>query len=254
LGLLTILESLLKDLKINSDLNSNMEHTVNLNFSIDFDSISEEEKENILKQIRTTLNCKPDSLTVNIIKKGSIIFNIDINSSNLLKIISLKKLGIIKNLSAIEIYEKELNLKDIEFSFYLPNVNLSKAKLSSKELIGSYFKGTNFKLADLSNSDLSLCDLTSADMMGAKLIGAKLNEADLIKAKLGEANLSGANLTNAKLKNSILNQTNFTRATLVKLELNEAKILGEINFSKCDLSYVDFRKGHYSKRLRFYQF
>ncbi len=119
----------------------------------------------------------------------------------------------------------------------LIGADLSEADLSSADLIGANLIGTNLSGAKLNGADLSKANLRGTDLSGAKLIGAKLSGANLSGAKLIGANLSGAHLSGANFKGANLSMANLSMANLTGALLQKAKALNT-NFNKAILTGV----------------
>lgn len=119
----------------------------------------------------------------------------------------------------------------------LIGADLSEADLSSADLIGANLIGTNLSGAKLNGADLSKANLRGTDLSGAKLIGAKLSGANLSGAKLIGANLSGAHLGGANFKGANLSMANLSMANLTGALLQKAKALNT-NFNKAILTGV----------------
>ena len=125
----------------------------------------------------------------------------------------------------------------------LIGADLSGADLSSADLIEANLIGTNLSGAKLNGADLSKANLSGTDLSGAKLIGAKLSGANLSGAKLIGANLSGAHLSGANLKGANLSMANLSIANLSGAFLQKTKALNT-NFNKAILTGVCLEDWH----------
>lgn len=135
------------------------------------------------------------------------------------------------------------NLSEANFNeAYLSNADLigadlSEADLSNADLIGANLIGTNLNGAKLNGADLSKANLRGTDLSGAKLIGAKLSGANLSGAKLIGTNLSGAHLSGANLKGANLSMANLSMSNLTGALLQKVKAFNT-NFNKAILTGV----------------
>ncbi len=117
----------------------------------------------------------------------------------------------------------------------LSGADLSYANLRGAKLIGANLREAKLIGANLREAKLSRAKLIGANLREAKLIGANLREAKLSEANLSGANLSGANLSGAHLSgahlretiftDAIIDNTNFSKATLRRTKLQTARII-----------------------------
>jgi glycosyltransferase involved in cell wall biosynthesis len=89
---------------------------------------------------------------------------------------------------------------------YLPDVNLSGARLAGLDLRDAVLSDARLTGADLADADLTAAQLQGARLDGAVLTDAVLTYADLAGATLARARLSGATLTSAKVLNLDLDE------------------------------------------------
>ena len=100
----------------------------------------------------------------------------------------------------------------------------------------------DFTDAWLEQVNFSGCDLTGADFTGAVLAranftGANLNGANFSKANLGKASFLNADLAFAKLDGAIVNDTDFTGASLIHADLMKLEGTEQAKFSKTIFSH-----------------
>ena len=120
---------------------------------------------------------------------------------------------------------------------------------SLEELIYT-LQNSNLSGADLRGISLCKCFLERANLSGAKLNKAFLWRASFIQANLSVANLSDSdlqeasftytNLREVNLSSTYLCETCFICADLSRANFTNAKIEGYIDFSKANLTQVDF--------------
>jgi uncharacterized protein YjbI with pentapeptide repeats len=101
----------------------------------------------------------------------------------------------------------------------------------------------DFTDAWLEQVNFSGCDLTGADFTGAVLAranftGANLNGANFSKANLGKASFLNADLAFAKLDGAIVNDTDFTGASLIHADLIKLEGTEQAKFSKTIFSHA----------------
>lgn len=109
------------------------------------------------------------------------------------------------------------------------NSNFNNVSYISTVLEAKSFRGTTFKYATIKNSDIRTSDISATSFYHAILTGTTFHSvgaADL-------ADFTGADLSNANI-NSLLSSCNFTQATFVTTNLQNATI------STCDESGADF--------------
>lgn len=159
-------------------------------------------------------------------------------------------------LSGVDLSRANLSRADLSkadlIGANLREAYLSEAYLSEADLIGADLRGADLRGADLisanliaanlshiylSGADLSKANLSGADLIGAKLIGTKLSGVNLSGANLSEANLSGAHLVGANFKGANLRGANFSSANLRGANLQRTKALNT-NFNKAVLTGV----------------
>lgn len=145
------------------------------------------------------------------------------------------------NLSRVDLIGANLNEANLNEAYMseaeLIGADLSSADLSSADLIGANLMGANLSNVYLSGADLTKANLSGADLIGAKLIGAKLSGANLSGAKLIGANLTGAYLRGAYLKGANLSGAKLVGANLRGTNLQKVKAL-DTNFQKAILTGV----------------
>jgi len=127
---------------------------------------------------------------------------------------------------------------------YLPNKNLSLAKMDGALLDGATLLFGNFGFASLigisgckadlggsvfTEARLTRADLTDADLYDSDLRGVDLRDAVLRGARLTNADLTGADLRGADLRNSIL-----IRTQICSVDLSGALLQG------ADLEAIDY--------------
>lgn len=117
-------------------------------------------------------------------------------------------------------------LNGVDLSYMnLSNMNMNGAKLSGSNLRGAILRGTNLQGANLQGANLQGANLSDAnlnyvDFTGANLSGANLSDVKLTKTLCIGANLQGANLKDAKINDT----TNFTRANMINIRVNENRL------------------------------
>ncbi len=98
---------------------------------------------------------------------------------------------------------------------------------------------------NLSGADLRSINLERGNLDGCNLSGALLNKADLWRVDFHKANLSGANLHRARLQ-----EVCFNRANLRKTNFSDTKLI-ETRFSCADLSDANFTNADIGPRVNF---
>jgi uncharacterized protein YjbI with pentapeptide repeats len=151
------------------------------------------------------------------------------------------------------------NLRDTDLmGAKLIDAKLTGAKLMSANLQDADLNNVNLQDADLTGASLRWADLHFAELMGtnlswAGLRGANLIGADLNKANLSNANLSGANLIGAKLYGIQGLGTNFTRAVLTGVCIQDWQIGSSTRLDQVWCDYVfchwDRKNDEFTERL-----
>jgi uncharacterized protein YjbI with pentapeptide repeats len=117
-------------------------------------------------------------------------------------------------------YSNNINLYTFldTVGYFLSNIQLSGARLSSVNLSSVKLNHANLSAVDFSNAKLRFADLSGADLSNADLSGANLSHANLSNANLHGANLSNANLSNANLNHAKLTYTDITSTNFVNAQ------------------------------------
>jgi uncharacterized protein YjbI with pentapeptide repeats len=163
----------------------------------------------------------------------------------------------------------DLTGADLRSAFFdfanLIGADLSRAKLRGASLRYADLslanpRGTNtIRRAELAeskpNGDAVVAQTTTApsdevlDLKDADLTGAILEGADLANANLTNATLKGAFLKRAKLGNAILKGANFCAADLRGVDLSNAQISADTEFSGTDLAGATLPRNFEAGRL-----
>jgi glycosyltransferase involved in cell wall biosynthesis len=103
----------------------------------------------------------------------------------------------------------------------LTQVSWRKAKADGVDLAGLHLEGLDLRDAELRDARLEGAWLNGAKLNAAKMQGARLDGAHLDGADLTYADLAGASLASAELRGA-----KFSRALVLDLDLNKAKLQG----------------------------
>ena len=125
----------------------------------------------------------------------------------------------------------------------LTGANLSQANLDQAKLLESKLSRTQLTQANLFRTLLVRADLQAADLSGAELSGAELIQANLIATKFIGANLTGAGLTAVQ---AIF--TNFEKAILTGVCLEDWHTNSETNLDGVICEYVYLKNAQQERR------
>ncbi|WP_437971052.1 DUF2169 domain-containing protein [Sorangium sp. So ce260] len=109
------------------------------------------------------------------------------------------------------------------------------ASLEQANLRGTCLRGSDFTEANLRSSDLSECDLTGARLDRAVAVGAMLTRADLTGASL-----SGIDLMEAVLQKAKVDDANFERANLFRVDAAKMRGNAATSLKGANVKYVRF--------------
>lgn len=112
--------------------------------------------------------------------------------------------------------------------------------LQNSNLSGADLRSINFCKGCLDRANLSGTKLNKAFLWRARFTQANLSAANLSGSDLQEASFTSANLREANLSSTYLCETCFACADLSGANFTNAKIKGYVNFSKANLTQVDF--------------
>lgn len=225
-------------------------YPVELTLGLNYKKTTLEEINHRLSSIENILQVKldlPGRITE--IRPGSVIVKLDLYGDEIVKIKSLVKLGLVKDLQSFKVLDSAWNwIEDEDFV-----LQLGGNSLHTRALNGVKLSGVNLHHANLSGADLRGADFIGANLHGANLSDVDLRRADLSRAYLASANLSGAYLRGADLNGAYLNGADLRGAYLRGAYFNDASLIGAdlrranlrladlrgANFSRADLRFVD---------------
>lgn len=104
---------------------------------------------------------------------------------------------------------------------------------------------TNFSAADLSNVSFSRSYLYNVNLSGTNLAGANMYRTCLIESNLENANLTGAFLAQSNLSGSNLTRACFIRAKLYGADLRDV-IINDTNFTEASMHEIRLDTKHIS--------
>ena len=114
--------------------------------------------------------------------------------------------------------------------------------MQNSNLSGADLRGISLRKRFLDRANLSGAKLNKAFLWRANFTQANLSAANLSGSDLQEASFTYANLRETNLSSTYLCETCFPCADLSRANFTNAKIEGYINFSKANLTQVDFTK------------
>ena len=137
-----------------------------------------------------------------------------------------------------EYFENGIDLRGVKFRGY----SLEKLiyALQNSNLSGADLRSISLRKRFLDRANLSGAKLNKAFLWRANFIEANLSAANLSGSDLQEASFSYASLKDANLSSTYLCETCFACADLSRANFTNAKIEGYVNFSKANLTQVDF--------------
>jgi len=147
---------------------------------------------------------------------------------------------------------------DFSHTVFHIKVNFSEsvfedANFGDSVLKKAQFIGTKFETVDFGRSELDDCDFFGASFeKEASFIGTKLNRCRFPSAEFhGKSTFTGAKLKKNNFRQCKFKGINLDYASLQVVVFQNAKFLGNANFSSSKLEKVDFFKTDFAKNLNF---
>jgi uncharacterized protein YjbI with pentapeptide repeats len=151
---------------------------------------------------------------------------------------------------------KEANLIEANLSqTNLTETNLSKANLSKANLTRAYGRDTNLSLSNLQDANFFGAYFMSSDFSRSCLLSANFQEANCSESFFITANLSYANLSRGIFRGVIFTEANLNEADLIETALNQADLTSvkanNTNFSKATLTGVIIEDWEINNQTKF---
>ncbi len=239
----------------------NERYVVEVTRDKDFEGTPESDTKEWIENLGKTANIPSDELSILRKRAGSIILELALSAESIMKIKSLLKLGLVRELKDFKVLDSSWGWieENKDFHIFLPKCKLSKVDLNDINLSGADLRGADLRGANLRGANLSEADLSGADLSGADLSGVNqlnflhllvLRFLDIIRGtKTTKSDFRATNFSGAKLNRAVFHASQLEVFESMNVDISTATFVDDEGNYKDP--YVDDYSAHLWQNPKF---